>query len=237
MSSFRAGARPHLASRASGHPPTVPVPRSDSVVLKGFGTPEWRGDFERWARYFAPGAGYVQGDTAVQHVDGAYTFHGRSDEVMNVGGNRIGTEEIENAILLDRTREGSTLLNCAVVGMADPCSALRRAPSLSCSRAVSCPLTTRPHPRDGAGARELGCRAGTLCGGARCPRRTVASICAGCCAQSLQVNRSATWARFGIQIASRQCAWRWLEVHGTKMLLRLRLQHLPLLLMYQRSSN
>jgi acrylyl-CoA reductase (NADPH) / 3-hydroxypropionyl-CoA dehydratase / 3-hydroxypropionyl-CoA synthetase len=86
---------------------------------EGFGTPEWRGDLARWSRYFVDGAGYVQGDAAVRHADGAYTFHGRSDEVMNVGGNRIGTEEIENAILLDRSRVGSPLLNCAVVGMAD----------------------------------------------------------------------------------------------------------------------
>ena len=83
----------------------------------GFGTPEWRGDLARWTKYFERGAGYVQGDAAVRHVDGAYTFHGRSDEVMNVGGNRIGTEEIESAILLDRAHEDSTLLNCAVVGM------------------------------------------------------------------------------------------------------------------------
>lgn len=85
----------------------------------GFGTSAWRGNLQRWARYFASGAGYVQGDAAVRYADGAYTFHGRSDEVMNVGGNRIGTEEIESAILLDRACEGSPLLNCAVVGADD----------------------------------------------------------------------------------------------------------------------
>ena len=72
-----------------------------------FGSPSWRGDLERWSRYFASSVGYVQGDAAVRHTDGAYSFHGRSDEVMNVGGNRIGTEEIESAILLDRTRGDS----------------------------------------------------------------------------------------------------------------------------------
>jgi acetyl-CoA synthetase len=36
---------------------------------------------------------------------------------MNVGGNRIGTEEIENTLLMDRRRQGSPVLNCAVVGM------------------------------------------------------------------------------------------------------------------------
>jgi acrylyl-CoA reductase (NADPH)/3-hydroxypropionyl-CoA dehydratase/3-hydroxypropionyl-CoA synthetase len=47
----------------------------------GFGTAEWAGDVERWGDYFHAGAGYVQGDVAIRHVDGAYTFHGRSDEV------------------------------------------------------------------------------------------------------------------------------------------------------------
>jgi len=47
----------------------------------GFGTAEWRGDAERWGRYFEHGVGYVQGDAAIRHADGAYTFHGRSDEV------------------------------------------------------------------------------------------------------------------------------------------------------------
>ena len=41
-------------------------------------------------------------------------------QVINVGGNRIGTEEIESALLQDREAEGSPLLNCAVVGMDDP---------------------------------------------------------------------------------------------------------------------
>ena len=63
--------------------------------------------------------GYVQGDAAVRHADGAFSFCGRSDEVMNVGGNRISPAEIENAILLDRSRDSSPLLNCAVIGMKD----------------------------------------------------------------------------------------------------------------------
>ena len=84
----------------------------------------WTGDLPRWREYFPPGAagGFVQGDTAVRHADGAYSFHGRSDEVINVGGHRIGTAEIEACLLLDR--EGSRdlpspLRNVAVVGMAD----------------------------------------------------------------------------------------------------------------------
>jgi acrylyl-CoA reductase (NADPH)/3-hydroxypropionyl-CoA dehydratase/3-hydroxypropionyl-CoA synthetase len=86
---------------------------------EGFGTPAWRGDATRWAKYFSGGAGYVQGDAAIRHADGAFTFHGRSDEVINVGGNRIGTEEIENALLRDTERDGSPLRTSVVVGMPD----------------------------------------------------------------------------------------------------------------------
>ena len=86
---------------------------------EGFDRAEWRGDMQRWGKYFEQGLGYVQGDAAIRHTDGAFTFHGRSDEVINVGGNRIGTEEIESALLVDTERTGSPLRNCAVVGMPD----------------------------------------------------------------------------------------------------------------------
>eukprot|EP00964_Phaeocystis_antarctica_P001550 scaffold819_cov84-Phaeocystis_antarctica.AAC.1 len=69
---------------------------------EGFGDAAWRGDSARWATYFVAGVGYVQGDAAVRHAGGAFSFHGRSDEVINVAGIRIGTEEIENLLLLDR---------------------------------------------------------------------------------------------------------------------------------------
>ena len=81
---------------------------------EGYGTSDWCGDAERWARYFDGKGRYVQGDAAVRHVDGSYTFHGRSDEVINVGGNRIGTEEIETVLL-----EDEAVRNCAVVGKDD----------------------------------------------------------------------------------------------------------------------
>ena len=87
---------------------------------EGFGEAGWRGDVERWRRYFAAGAGYVQGDTAIKYADGSYTFHGRADEVINVGGNRIGTAEIEGALLASCPEGGlaggRSLQACAVVG-------------------------------------------------------------------------------------------------------------------------
>jgi acrylyl-CoA reductase (NADPH)/3-hydroxypropionyl-CoA dehydratase/3-hydroxypropionyl-CoA synthetase len=88
---------------------------------ENFGSPQWCGDLERFkAVYFNrwdTGYSYTQGDYARQHPDAGFTLHGRSDDVINVSGHRIGTEEIEGAILRDKTlREDSPLGNVVVVG-------------------------------------------------------------------------------------------------------------------------
>ena len=104
----------------------------------GFGTAGWSGDRERFNGYFVSGPTvahasipspeasseghpaellYVQGDVATRHTDGAYSFYGRSDEVINVGGNRIGTAEIESVLLAER---GQTIANAVVVGAPHP---------------------------------------------------------------------------------------------------------------------
>ncbi|MCH2100013.1 MAG: enoyl-CoA hydratase-related protein, partial [Pseudomonadales bacterium] len=85
------------------------------------GDPAWRGDLERFrAVYFDRWQGelaYTQGDYARRHDDEAVTLHGRSDDVINVSGHRVGTEEIEGAILRDKTlRKDSPLGNGVVVG-------------------------------------------------------------------------------------------------------------------------
>ena len=85
------------------------------------GEADWRGDIERFADvYFtrwSDGLAYTQGDYARRHDDGAFTLHGRSDDVINVSGHRIGTEEIEGAILRDKAlRKDSPLGNAVVVG-------------------------------------------------------------------------------------------------------------------------
>jgi acrylyl-CoA reductase (NADPH)/3-hydroxypropionyl-CoA dehydratase/3-hydroxypropionyl-CoA synthetase len=85
------------------------------------GSPEWKGDvdrfraiyFDRWSGGFA----YTQGDYARTHPGGALTLHGRSDDVINTSGHRIGTEEIEGALLRDKVlRPDSPLGNAVVVG-------------------------------------------------------------------------------------------------------------------------
>ena len=81
----------------------------------------WRGDAERyratyWSRWQNTWA-YTQGDVAVRHSDGSFSLHGRSDDVINVSGHRMGTEEIEGAILRDKQiNPDSPVGNVIVIG-------------------------------------------------------------------------------------------------------------------------
>jgi len=84
--------------------------------------PEWRGDAARyadtyWRRWKGVWA-YTQGDFGKPHPDGSFSIHGRSDDVINVSGHRLGTEEIEGAILRDKTLNParSPVGNVIVVG-------------------------------------------------------------------------------------------------------------------------
>jgi len=83
--------------------------------------PAWRGDAARWRDgYWTRWKGqwaYTQGDFAIAHPDGSFSLHGRSDDVINVSGHRMGTEEIEGAILRDKALDpDSPVGNCLVVG-------------------------------------------------------------------------------------------------------------------------
>ncbi|MDZ7628336.1 MAG: AMP-binding protein [Parvularculaceae bacterium] len=82
----------------------------------------WRGDGERWEKtYWRRWRGvwaYTQGDFAMAHPEGSISVHGRSDDVINVSGHRLGTEEIEGAILRDKALNpaNSPVGNVVVVG-------------------------------------------------------------------------------------------------------------------------
>jgi acrylyl-CoA reductase (NADPH)/3-hydroxypropionyl-CoA dehydratase/3-hydroxypropionyl-CoA synthetase len=90
-------------------------------VRDGVVDPAWRGDLGRyrqtyWSRWQGRLA-YTQGDFAVRHGDGGFSLHGRSDDVINVSGHRMGTEEIEGAILRDKQLHAdSPVGNVIVVG-------------------------------------------------------------------------------------------------------------------------
>ncbi len=109
-----AGPYPYLARTVWGDPGSFRV--ENGRVLGG-----WRGDSGRWADgYWRRWDGvwaYTQGDFAVRYEDGGFSLHGRSDDVINVSGHRMGTEEIEGAILRDKQLDpDSPLGNVLVVG-------------------------------------------------------------------------------------------------------------------------
>jgi len=93
------------------------------------GEETWRGNlqrfkrvyFEHWAKKDTDGKeivlAYTQGDFACAYADDGFTLHGRSDDVINTSGHRIGTEEIEGAILKDKQiNPHSVIGNVIVVG-------------------------------------------------------------------------------------------------------------------------
>ncbi len=105
---------PYLARTVWGDPEHFTV--TDGSVAKG-----WKGDGDRWdSNYWRRWRGvwaYTQGDFAVRHADEGFSLHGRSDDVINVSGHRMGTEEIEGAILRDKQLDpDSPLGNVLVVG-------------------------------------------------------------------------------------------------------------------------
>ena len=82
---------------------------------------DWKGDAKRWEEgYWKRWKGvwaYTQGDFAIAHEDGSFSLHGRSDDVINVSGHRMGTEEIEGAVLRDKAlAPDSPVGNVLVVG-------------------------------------------------------------------------------------------------------------------------
>ncbi len=122
---------------------TYPLPGIVADVLRPDGTPArpgekgllvikepWPGmlmgiwgDPERyiktyWARFSRPEEGvwiYYPADYAVKDEDGYFWLLGRADEVLNVAGHRLGTIELEDAILTH-----PAVSEAAVVGAPDP---------------------------------------------------------------------------------------------------------------------
>jgi acrylyl-CoA reductase (NADPH)/3-hydroxypropionyl-CoA dehydratase/3-hydroxypropionyl-CoA synthetase len=81
----------------------------------------WEGNRERFEdTYWIERDGeyaYLQGDVARRYEDESFSLHGRSDEVINVSGHRMGTEELEGAMLRDTQQNPDTpVANVVVVG-------------------------------------------------------------------------------------------------------------------------
>src|SRR5688572_13562458 len=77
------------------------------------------GDDERFVKtYFSTFAKrmvYSTFDWGIRDKDGYYFILGRTDDVINVAGHRLGTREIEEAVSMH-----PNIAECAVVGVADP---------------------------------------------------------------------------------------------------------------------
>jgi propionyl-CoA synthetase len=75
------------------------------------------GDDERFVQtYFKDFKGiYSTFDWGIRDRDGYYFILGRTDDVINVAGHRLGTREIEEAVSMH-----PNVAECAVVGVADP---------------------------------------------------------------------------------------------------------------------
>jgi len=74
------------------------------------------GDHARYEHYWKqiPGC-YTAGDIAVRDADGYVAVLGRSDDVMNVAGHRIGTADVESCLL-----RHAAVAESAVIGLPDP---------------------------------------------------------------------------------------------------------------------
>ena len=62
-----------------------------------------------------PGGIYKAGDIARKDEDGYIWIQGRSDDVLNIAGHRVGTSEVESAFV-----SHPAVVECAVIGKSDP---------------------------------------------------------------------------------------------------------------------
>ena len=73
------------------------------------------GDPDRYESYWSGTlGGYVTGDIAVRDEEGYWAVLGRSDDVLNVAGHRIGTADVESALITH-----PAVAESAVVGLPD----------------------------------------------------------------------------------------------------------------------
>jgi len=74
----------------------------------------WRNP-EKYQEYFRIPGWYTSGDNAWKDEEGYYWFIGRSDDVINTSGHRVGPFEVESALV-----EHSAVAEAGVIGKPDP---------------------------------------------------------------------------------------------------------------------
>ncbi|WP_096436319.1 acetate--CoA ligase [Alteribacter populi] len=70
---------------------------------------------EKYESYFTANGWYVSGDTAYQDDEGYVFFHGRSDDLINTAGERVGPFEVESKLI-----EHPAVAEAGVIGKPDP---------------------------------------------------------------------------------------------------------------------
>ncbi|WP_337843732.1 acetate--CoA ligase [Thermus sp.] len=75
------------------------------------------GNHERYLQYWreVPGGVYASGDVASRDEEGYFSVLGRADDVLNVAGHRIGTADVESALV-----SHPQVAEAAVIGVPDP---------------------------------------------------------------------------------------------------------------------
>ncbi len=112
------GARVPPRRAANGEKGTVFVRDNPGIargvwVRRAEGAGDWRADPRFGEIYHSEiPAWHNTGDAAVVNPDGTLTFLGRDDEVLNVSGHRVGTQEIEGAV-----RGHVAVANVAAIGI------------------------------------------------------------------------------------------------------------------------
>ena len=143
---------------------------------------------------------YFTGDGAKRDDDGYYWLLGRVDDVLNVAGHRIGTMEVESA-LVDHPK----VAEAAVVGRPHEIKGQAIAAFVTVKEGVSAvgePGRRAEEARRAARSARLPGPT-TSSSPPTCRRRGRARSCGGCCATSPKARRSATPRRWPIRPSSR----------------------------------
>ena len=152
------------------------------------------GDPERFKKSYYPedfqGKYYLAGDGASRDLEGYIRIMGRIDDVLNVSGHRLGTMEIESALVANPLVAEAAVVGrpddltgeavCAFVVLKQARPDGRRRPTgspRSCATGWRRRSARSPSPRTSASA-------------TTCRRRAPARSCAGCCARSPRARRS-----------------------------------------------
>ena len=173
------------------------------------------GDDERFVKtYFSTIPGklvYSTFDWATRDADGYYFVLGRTDDVINVAGHRLGTREIEEAV-----QAHAGIAEVAVVGVADPLKgqvpvafAVVKDPARVATPEGAAGMRSEVHGYGRSGARRDRAARRRAFRRACCRRRARASFCAARCRRWPRAATPATSRRSRIRARWSRSARRW----------------------------